>query len=261
MARRIRGTATMIAMRRYTVLGVAREGWPVIAGVVGVCAPVAAAAGYFVGGTTACVVAGVAAVVALWAVWFFRDPDRRTPGESGAVVSAADGVVCFVGPGVPPAESGVAGAEAAGLVRVSVFMNIFNVHVNRAPVAGVVERVAYKPGRFFNASLDKASEHNERLSLVLRQEWGGRFVVVQIAGLVARRIVCRVSEGARLAAGERFGLIRFGSRVDHYIPAGAAMAVSVGQRVFAGETVLARLALPQSGAMIESKRPCQGAAR
>ncbi len=188
-------------------------------------------------------------VVVVWAVWFFRDPARRVPTAPGLFVSPADGVVSAVAQvELPPEVREVAPAPPAAprRTRISVFMNIFNVHVNRAPEAGVVERIAYTPGRFFNASLDKASEFNERCALVLRTPAGERVVFVQIAGLVARRIVCRVNEGAALARGERFGLIRFGSRVDIYLPDGATPAVQVGQRVTAGETVLARSA-PQRG--------------
>ena len=180
--------------------------------------------------------------LSLWAVWFFRDPDRSIPSERGAVICPADGVVCFVGPGEPPPELGVDPAEARGMTRVSVFMNVFNVHVNRSPVGGVVERVAYKPGRFFNASFDKASELNERCSLLVRTPEGVAVPVVQIAGLIARRIVCRAREGDALDAGARYGLIRFGSRVDTYLPRGVGASVRVGARVTAGETVLARLA-------------------
>lgn len=226
-------------MRSYTILGVAREGWPVIA-VVALAAAAVTTGASLLGPWFMWPVAVALFIVIAWAVWFFRDPERRTPSDPASLICGADGIVCFVGPGTPPPESGVIGADAVGLTRVSVFMNIFNVHVNRAPVAGVVERVAYTPGRFFNASLDKASEHNERLSLVLKLAGGGRVVVVQIAGLIARRIVCRVSVGAQLQAGERFGMIRFGSRVDHYIPAAFDLDVRVGQRVSAGETVLAR---------------------
>lgn len=235
----------MIEMPRFTILGIAREGWPVIAAVAVVLLLVSGA-GWLVHPWLGMALAVAGLIVTLWAVWFFRDPERRTPNEPGAIICGADGVVSFVGPGTPPPESGVVGAEAEGLTRVSIFMNIFNVHVNRAPLAGMVDRIAYKPGKFFNASLDKASEHNERLSLVLRTPSGGRFVVVQIAGLIARRIVCRVKEGAALKAGERFGLIRFGSRVDHYLPSDVAPSVSVGQRVVAGETVLGRVAAPAS---------------
>lgn len=226
-------------MRSFTILGIAREGWPVIAGVVGVLGALAALS-WLLNPWLGAAMTFVAGVISLWALWFFRDPERRTPSDPGAIICGADGVVSFIGPSLPPIESGVTGEDAQGLTRVSIFMNIFNVHVNRAPIAGRVERIAYKPGKFFNASLDKASEHNERLSLVIRREEGGRMVVVQIAGLIARRIVCRVREGDALRAGARFGLIRFGSRVDHYLPPGMIPSVKLGERVHAGVTVLGR---------------------
>lgn len=174
-------------------------------------------------------------IATAWCAYFFRDPPRVTPLREGRVVSPADGVVCSVGFFLPPPELGM-GAEP--LQRVSVFMSVFDVHVNRAPVAGRVTRIAYKPGVFINADLDKASEDNERNGLVIESPLG-RFGVVQIAGLVARRIVCFVKEGETLGVGERFGLIRFGSRVDVYMPSSARAMVAVGSRAIAGETVLA----------------------
>ncbi len=174
----------------------------------------------------------------VWCYYFFRDPKRVTPMRPGLVISPADGVVSLIEPAVPPAELGL-GPEP--LTRVSVFMNVFNCHVNRAPVPGTVTKVAYRPGKFLNASLDKASEDNERMSLAMQMEDGRHVAFVQIAGLVARRIVCFVTEGTRLGAGERFGLIRFGSRVDVYLPQGVNPLVAVGQGTIAGETVLADL--------------------
>ena len=175
----------------------------------------------------------------VWCYYFFRDPERITPTRPGLIVSPADGVVSLIGPAVPPVELGLG---AAPRPRVSVFMNVFDCHVNRAPVAGVVEKLAYRPGKFLNASLDKASEDNERNGMVLRLEDGRPLAVVQIAGLVARRILCEVAEGATLATGQRFGMIRFGSRLDVYLPEGVAPLVAVGQGMIAGETVLADLA-------------------
>lgn len=172
----------------------------------------------------------------LWCVYFFRDPPRVTPVREGLIVSPADGVVLPVVQVPPPAGLGLGDAPRA---RVSVFMNVFDVHVNRAPADGRVTARAYHPGRFFNASLDKASEHNERLALAMKTADGGDIAFVQIAGLVARRIKCWVKEGDSLRAGERFGLIRFGSRVDVYLPEGLAPLVAEGQRVLAGETVIA----------------------
>jgi phosphatidylserine decarboxylase len=174
----------------------------------------------------------------VWCYYFFRDPTRTTPIREGLIVSPADGVVSLIEPAVPPAELGLPDMP---LTRVSVFMNVFNCHVNRAPLAGDITAVAYRPGKFFNASLDKASSDNERNSLSIRIADGRQIAVVQIAGLVARRIVCFVQKGDPLMAGERFGLIRFGSRVDVYLPDGVSPLVSVGQTMVAGETVLADL--------------------
>lgn len=174
----------------------------------------------------------------VWCYYFFRDPDRVTPVGDNLVISPADGVVQMIGEFVPPAELGL-GAEP--LTRIAIFMNVFNCHVNRAPVTGQIERIAYRPGKFLNASLDKASEDNERNGLTIRMEDGRRLGVVQIAGLVARRIVCEVKEGQHVLAGQRFGMIRFGSRLDVYLPRGVAPLVAVGQTMVAGETVLADL--------------------
>ncbi|MEI7657823.1 MAG: phosphatidylserine decarboxylase [Phycisphaerae bacterium] len=184
------------------------------------------------------VVVGLCAVLTLWCVWFFRDPQRVIPQEADAVICPADGRVVIVDTASPPPELGL-GAER--MQRICIFMNVFNVHVNRSPVDGTVERIAYRPGTFLNASFDKASELNERCSLLLRLRDGRPVVCVQIAGLVARRIVCRVKEGSSLSGGQRFGLIRFGSRVDVYLPRGTVPAVAVGQVTAAGETVIARL--------------------
>ncbi|WP_179379120.1 phosphatidylserine decarboxylase [Jannaschia marina] len=174
----------------------------------------------------------------VWCYYFFRDPARMVPMEEGQIVSPADGVVSLIGPAVPPSELDL-GAEP--LMRVSVFMSVFDCHVNRAPVAGEVTAVAYRPGKFLSAELDKASEENERNGIVLTMEDGTRLGVVQIAGLVARRILCEVDQGAMLERGDRFGLIRFGSRLDIYLPEGTAPRVSVGQTMISGESVIARL--------------------
>lgn len=175
----------------------------------------------------------------VWVYYFFRDPARVTPSREGLMVSPADGVVSLLEPAVPPAELGLGDAP---MMRISVFMSVFNCHVNRLPLGGRIERVAYRPGLFLNASLDKASSDNERNGLTVQTEAGLRYGVVQIAGLVARRILCEVREGQRLATGERFGLIRFGSRLDIYLPEGVAPLVCIGQTMIAGETVLADLA-------------------
>ncbi|SUB01676.1 phosphatidylserine decarboxylase [Pannonibacter phragmitetus] len=174
-----------------------------------------------------------------WVCYFFRDPPRVTPVTGGLVISPADGVVNQLGLCVPPAEL-AADLGTEPMMRISVFMNVFNCHVNRAPVGGRIARVAYKPGKFLNAELDKASEFNERNGLVI-ENGGTKIGVVQIAGLVARRIVCFVREGESIGAGERFGLIRFGSRLDIYMPVGTVPKVAMGQIMIAGETVLADL--------------------
>jgi phosphatidylserine decarboxylase len=179
----------------------------------------------------------------VWCYYFFRDPVRIIPQDAGLVISPADGIVSLIEDAVPPADMELG---TAPLTRVSVFMNVFNCHVNRAPVAGRVTEVIYHHGKFLNASLDKASIHNERNSIVIETDSGARIGVVQIAGLVARRILCFVGTGAALDAGERFGLIRFGSRLDIYLPAGIAPLVTVGQTATAGETILARLDGPQT---------------
>lgn len=177
-------------------------------------------------------------VLTLWCVYFFRDPDRVTPTRPGLAIAPADGRICLIDEAVPPAELEM-GDEARP--RVCIFMNVFNVHVNRAPFDGTITKIAYRPGKFLNAELDKASEFNERMSLAMKTTDGHDIAFVQIAGLVARRIVCQVEEGSALKAGERFGLIRFGSRVDVYLPHGTQPLVAVGQLTTAGETVIADL--------------------
>jgi len=179
----------------------------------------------------------------VWCYYFFRDPIRSVPLDEGLIVSPADGVISLIERAVPPEELGM-GPEA--LLRVSVFMNVFNCHVNRMPVAGQIDAIAYRPGKFLNASLDKASSDNERNSLAIRMADGRKVAVVQIAGLVARRIVCFTRVGQTLRMGDRFGLIRFGSRLDVYLPEGVEPQVALGQTMVAGETVIADLtrALP-----------------
>lgn len=175
----------------------------------------------------------------VWCYYFFRDPPRVTPSRPGLIVSPADGTVSEVGPALAPPELGL-GTEP--LTRISVFMSVFNCHVNRASIAGTVERVAYRPGKFMSASLDKASDDNERNGILLRLDDGRIIGIVQIAGLVARRILCEVEEGQTLRTGERFGMIRFGSRLDVYLPEGVTPLVASGQTMIAGETVIADLA-------------------
>lgn len=176
------------------------------------------------------------AVATLWCLYFFRDPHRVTPTRQGLVIAPADGVIQAIQPAAPPPELGLGDTAR---IRISIFMNVFNVHVNRSPVAGEVVASAYRPGHFMNAALDKASEDNERQSVCLRSAEGKEFVIVQIAGLVARRIKCDLAVGQKVRAGERFGIIRFGSRVDLYLPDGVAPLAVVGQTTLGGETVLA----------------------
>jgi phosphatidylserine decarboxylase len=176
-------------------------------------------------------------IATAWCAYFFRDPERVTPVRDGLVVSPADGRISQVVSAVPPQELELGSASRP---RISIFMSVFDVHVNRSPASGAIERVAYRPGKYINADLDKASEDNERNSLVIRTPVG-RIGVVQIAGLLARRIVCFVKQGDAVDAGVRIGLIRFGSRVDVYLPEGAKPLVAEGQVAIAGETVLADL--------------------
>lgn len=204
-----------------------REGWPFIA-----------AAGLFdlvllLGAPLA---GWVFLPVALWVVAFFRDPDRQAPEGAHLVLCPADGRLLPPASVVPPAELGL-GSEKR--LRLSVFMNVFNVHVNRIPCNGNVTSLAYRPGKFFNASFDKASEENERMAIRIRMEGARDVGMVQVAGLVARRIVCDLREGQSVCRGDRFGIIRFGSRVDIYLPDGARVLANAGQSVKAGETVLA----------------------
>ena len=173
-----------------------------------------------------------------WCIYFFRDPDRVTPIEDGLIISPADGVIQMVGDAAPPPELDMGEVP---MRRVSIFMNVFDCHVNRIPIDGEIIKNSYRPGKFLNASLDKASEDNERRSLVIRTEKGVKVVFVQIAGLVARRIVCWVDQGQSLRAGERYGMIRFGSRIDVYLPKGTRLTAIPGQRAVAGETPIAQL--------------------
>ncbi len=172
-----------------------------------------------------------------WCVYFFRDPERVTPIRADLLVSPADGIVSAIVPGsLPPSELELSGEN---WTRVSVFLNVFDVHVNRIPIDGTVLKTVYYPGKFFNASLDKASEHNERQGIALKTANNKEIAFVQIAGLIARRILCEVEENQSVKAGERYGMIRFGSRVDVYLPEGVAPMVMKGQRMIGGETVMA----------------------
>ncbi len=212
---------------RATLVPIRKEGAPFIA-----AALVVAVAGLFLWQP----LFWIAVIVAAWCAYFFRDPPRVVPIEPDLVVSPADGRVSAVVLAVPPAELGLGEATRR---RVSVFMNVFDCHVNRAPVSGKVAKIVYKPGKFLSADLDKASEDNERNGIVIDSAHGP-VGVVQIAGLVARRIVCFAKEGDALAPGERIGMIRFGSRLDVWLPAAARVLVAEGQIAIAGETVLAR---------------------
>jgi phosphatidylserine decarboxylase len=180
----------------------------------------------------------LALIVTIWIAYFFRDPVRVTPMRDGLVVAPGDGRISAIDRVRPPAELALGEGER---VRVSIFLSVFDVHINRCPVAGRIARSVYVPGAFLNAALDKASEDNERRSIVIATPSGTEIAVVQIAGLVARRIVTFVRDGDMVGAGERFGLIRFGSRVDVYLPPGRHALVAVGQRAVGGETVLADL--------------------
>lgn len=216
-------------MRPRYLAPIHREGWPFVAGFA-----VAAAALALLWQP----LGWLGLLATGWCAYFFRDPARTVPDRDGLVVSPADGMVQLVEPAVPPPELGMGELSRP---RISIFMDVLDVHVNRMPVAATVVRRAYRKGKFFDASLDKASQENERMALRLALGDGQEMAVVQIAGLVARRIKCWVREGDFLPAGERFGLIRFGSRVDVYLPDGVAPLVAEGQRAVAGETVLADL--------------------
>jgi phosphatidylserine decarboxylase len=182
--------------------------------------------------------AWVGLLFTLFCLFFFRDPERVPPGRAGAMIAPADGRVTSVAPAVPPAELGLG---ATPRWRVSIFLSVLNVHVNRVPADGIITRIAYRHGSFINASLDKASEDNERNALALRLADGREIAVVQIAGLIARRIVCSLREGDSVQAGQRLGIIRFGSRTDLYLPEGVRPLVAVGQTMIGGETVIAEL--------------------
>ncbi|QIK96038.1 phosphatidylserine decarboxylase [Sphingomonas sp. HDW15A] len=176
----------------------------------------------------------------IWVATFFRDPVRTTPVDPKLIVAPADGLVTMISRVPAPAELAADGM-AGEYTRVSIFMSVFDVHINRSPIAGTVRRIAYIPGKFLNADLDKASEDNERQHFLVERDDGTRIAFTQIAGLVARRIMSFVSEGDRVGAGERIGLIRFGSRVDVFLPSGTGSLVLLGQRTIAGETVLGEL--------------------
>ncbi len=180
--------------------------------------------------------------VTIWVLAFFRDPIRTFPRGNGYIVAPADGLVTMIVTVPPPREmAGPDGLGDAAMTRVSIFMSVFDVHINRTPIAGTIRRVVYISGKFLNADLDKASEENERQHILVEANDGTRIGFTQIAGLVARRIVPFVKPGDMVAGGQRVGLIRFGSRVDVYLPAGTAPRIALGQRTIAGETILARI--------------------
>jgi len=181
-------------------------------------------------------------IVTIWVLTFFRDPVRATPQDENLVIAPADGLITLIQMVPPPREmAGEAGLGDVPMMRVSIFMSVFDVHINRTPITGIVKSVVYISGKFLNADLDKASEDNERQHILVERADGVRIGFTQIAGLVARRIVPFVKPGDMVAAGQRIGLIRFGSRVDVYLPAGTQPKVVLGQRTVAGETVIARL--------------------
>jgi phosphatidylserine decarboxylase len=213
---------------RRVLVPIHKEGYPFIA--------IAAVVAFLLGSWWS-PLGWIGAIITAWVCYFFRDPPRVVPVREGLVVSPADGRVSLITTAVPPAELEL---PSEPMTRVSVFMNVFDCHVNRSPVAGRIAQILYTPGLFLNAELDKASEDNERNALVIETA-GTRIGVVQIAGLVARRIVSFVKPGDTLGAGERFGLIRFGSRLDIYLPLSAQVLVGLGQTAIAGETVLADL--------------------
>jgi phosphatidylserine decarboxylase len=219
--------ANIIDAIKNALVPVHREGWPFIAGFL-----------------VAAIVLGwiwdgffwIGLALTVWCAYFFRDPPRVTPVSEDFITSPADGKISAIGQAIPPRELDF-GEDS--MQRISIFMNVFNCHVNRSPVSGRIAHIVHKPGSFLSAEMDKASTDNERNSMLIESP-RGRLAVVQIAGLVARRIVCWAQEGSEISAGERFGLIRFGSRVDIYLPAGATVCVALGQTAIAGETLLAR---------------------
>ncbi len=214
---------------KYVLVPVNRAGWPFIAGALLLAVVFALIWPPLV---------WLGLLLAAFCTYFFRDPDRHVPVRPGLVVSPADGLVSAVEPAVPPAELGMGDVT---LMRVSIFLSVFDVHVNRVPTDGTITELAYHEGAFLNAAEDKASDLNERQSVRMTTSDGRDIVFVQIAGLIARRIICTLTHGQSVRGGERFGLIRFGSRTDVYLPDGVAPMVAVGQRMIGGETVIADL--------------------
>lgn len=219
--------ANIIDAIKNALVPVHREGWPFIAGFL----VAAIVLGWLWNGFF-----WIGLALTVWCAYFFRDPPRVTPVSEDFIIAPADGKISAIGQAIPPRELDL-GDDS--MQRISIFMNIFNCHVNRSPVSGRIAHIVHKPGSFLSAEMDKASTDNERNSMLIESP-RGRLAVVQIAGLVARRIVCWAQEGSEISVGERFGLIRFGSRVDVYLPAGATVCVALGQTAIAGETLLAR---------------------
>lgn len=217
-----------IHKRVHNSLPIAREGFPFIAAGI-----VLGAVFYSLSFAS---LAALFGLLALFAVYFFRDPSRNPQGGENSVLAPADGKIIQTSSANYPS-----GPEAERALKVSIFMSVFDVHVNRTPVAGVIREVTYRPGKFLVASLDKASEHNERNAVLLETPGGRRIEVVQVAGLIARRIACWIKQGDQVQAGQRFGLIRFGSRLDVFLPADSRVVAVSGQRVTAGETVIGYL--------------------
>ena len=220
---------TKDSLLNNVVVPIAREGWPFIA-IFSLVSLVL----YFVYAP----LGWVGLVLTLWCIYFFRNPDRVTPEREGLLISPADGIVQMIAEVAPPKELDM-GTDP--VVRVSVFMNVFDCHVNRIPCDGRIGRLVYVPGQFLNASFDKASEENERQMIRIDLDSGAFVGAVQIAGLVARRIICYLEDDQTVLAGERFGLIRFGSRVDVYLPPSAVSQVVIGQKCISGETIIADL--------------------
>ncbi|WP_127523853.1 phosphatidylserine decarboxylase [Mesorhizobium sp. Z1-4] len=217
---------SVIESVRNSLVPVRREGYPFIAAFAGAA---------IVLGLVWSPLFWIGLILTGWCAYFFRDPERVTPVDDRFVISPADGIVSAIGPAAPPRELGLGPAE---MMRVSVFMNVFSCHVNRAPIRGRIARIEHRPGKFLNAELDKASTENERNGLVIESP-NGTIAVVQVAGLVARRILCWVDAGTSIGVGDRFGLIRFGSRLDVYLPSDAVPRVAIGQTAVAGETIIA----------------------
>ncbi|MCB1452113.1 MAG: phosphatidylserine decarboxylase [Rhizobiaceae bacterium] len=217
---------SVIESVRNSLVPVRREGYPFIAAFAGAAVVLGLVWSPFF---------WIGLALTGWCAYFFRDPERVTPVDDRLVISPADGIVSAIGPAAPPRELGLGPAE---MTRVSVFMNVFSCHVNRSPMRGRIARIEHRPGKFLNAELDKASTENERNGLVIESP-NGTIAVVQVAGLVARRILCWADAGTNIGVGDRFGLIRFGSRLDVYLPSEAVPRVAIGQTAIAGETIIA----------------------